>query len=214
MPRNRYRTRRVVTAIIPPQRQPPEARNNNNNNTEPLPPLPNDNDATQEAMRRSFMMDGVNPNRATAHYERTVNQYNHENHPKSVQNVYDGKKMEYMQFCEKVYPRDPYKYTINNRKAYNFLFYQVMRKKKSVGGRKDEDFLTGQKIYFDYDDYCRVKRLHDNHDPLSGHPPPEPTNPLGYSQIEHYRHQKDSPRSAKYGQQFKSIGAGMDGQHG
>ena len=188
--RVRRRKKGVVTAVVPPPVVTPEVTTANpyaSTNVQPNDATTNHHTTTIEAMRRSFMTDGVNPDRATAHYERTVNQYNHNHRPKSVQNVYDGKRMEYMQFCEKVYATDPYKYTVNNQKAYDFIFYQVMREKKSVGGRKDEDLVTGQKIYFDYDDYQRVKQAHDNHDPLSDIPPPEPTNPLGYSQIEHYR---------------------------
>ena len=188
--RVRRRRKAVVTSVVPPPAPPPGRTIHN-----PYAPIPaerrpfttNNDQTTEEAMRRSFMTDGVNPDRPTAHYERTVNQYQHNHRPKSVQNVYDGKKMEYMQFCEMIYPHDPYKYTINNQKAYNFIFYQVMREKKTSGGRRPEDFVTGKTIFFDHADYLRVKSAHDNHDPLSGNPPPEPKNPLGYSQIEHYR---------------------------
>ena len=185
--RIRRRKKLVITKITPPLPYTPELDDVNNSNVPQTQNATINSNPTQAAMRRAFMTDGVNPSRSTAHYERTVNQFNHESRPKSVQNVYDGKKMEYMQFCECVYSRDPYKYTINNQKAYDFLFYQVMREKKPVGGRKNEDVLSGEKIFFDYDDYKRIMHLHQNHDPLGGQPPPQPTNPLGYSQIEHYR---------------------------
>ena len=189
-----FRVRRArksgITTVIPPPEPPPQPTIRNpyrRGNVLHTSQVSNNEITTEEAMRRSFMTDGVNPDRPTANYERIVNQFTHDQRPKSVKNVYDGKKMEYMQFCEKVYPADPYKYTINYRKAYDFLFYQVMREKKSVGGRREEDFLTGVPIFFNYDDYKNVMQKHNNHDPLSGNPPPEPTHPLGYSQIEHYR---------------------------
>ena len=188
MPRRIGRFRRETTNVQPTTTTPSPCRHQQ----PPQPPVPanatvTNTDEVNVQMQRRFLNDGVNLNRGTAHLERTVNQFNQTLKPKSVTNVYEGKKLEYMQYCECVYPNDPYKYHLNNNKAYNFIFYQVMRNKKKVGGRKEKNIMNGQKVYFDHDDYKNVHNIHSSHDPYSGIEPPEPDDPVGYNQIEHYR---------------------------
>jgi Centromere DNA-binding protein complex CBF3 subunit, domain 2 len=41
---------------------------------------------------------------------------------------------EFEQFCEQIYPNDPYKYNINAEKAYKFAFYTAFREQYPKGG--------------------------------------------------------------------------------
>ena len=47
--------------------------------------------------------------------------------------AYDPKEREYNEFCEHVYPTDPFKYVLNQERAYRFLFYTAFREKKATG---------------------------------------------------------------------------------
>ena len=76
--RVRRRRKAVVTSVVPPPAPPPGRTIHN-----PYAPIPaerrpfttNNDQTTEEAMRRLFMTDSVNPDHPTAHYEQTVNQY-------------------------------------------------------------------------------------------------------------------------------------------
>ena len=48
----------------------------------------------------------------------------------------DPKKEEYFQYCDAVYPSDPYRHHIQYEKVYSFMCYQSFREKKKAGGKR------------------------------------------------------------------------------
>ena len=54
--------------------------------------------------------------------------------PTNSQKAMDPKKEEWMQFCNALYPADPYIHIINSDKCYRFMCYQSFRESKKRGG--------------------------------------------------------------------------------
>jgi hypothetical protein len=52
--------------------------------------------------------------------------------------AFGPKMQEFEEFCEYVYPQDPYKYTIDSEKCYRFMFYTAFMEKKPTGKRKSK----------------------------------------------------------------------------
>ena len=61
---------------------------------------------------------------------------NNSDRPTSTQKQFDGKILEYQDFCKKCYPDDMHKHVLNSEKMYRFMFYQTFREKKPRGGTK------------------------------------------------------------------------------
>lgn len=104
-------------------------------------------------------------------------QLSEECRPKNSSKSYDGKVAEFFQFCDLVFPMDPYKYCLNFDKVYKFMFYQSFREKKAYGGNKDH-IRNG--IYFDKEAYDLLAAAFSH---VSGEDPvrPDPKDPIGPS---------------------------------
>ena len=104
----------------------------------------------------------------------------------SSQKGMDPKKEEWMQFCDALYPSDPYRHIINADKCYRFMCYQSFRESKKRGGEKE---LLKRCNYFENKNYVEVMRGFQN-----GHEGanvmtsfPSPGNPIGYSVFQSYK---------------------------
>lgn len=52
--------------------------------------------------------------------------------PENTTKTYLPKLKEWFQYCDHVYPTDPYKYNLSFEKAYLFMFYQTFRQQKKT----------------------------------------------------------------------------------
>jgi len=108
--------------------------------------------------------------------------------PTNSQKAMDPKKEEWMQFCDALYPTDPYRHIINADKCYRFMCYQSFRESKKRGGEKA---LLKRCVYFDYNNYVEVMREFQKygHDEGAGVMTsfPSPGNPIGYSVFQSYK---------------------------
>jgi len=97
------------------------------------------------------------------------------NHSKCTNSikVIDTKQEECMQYCEKCYPNNLYKFMLDRDKAYRFRWYQTFREQKPRSGKRK--FLENN-VFFDKDDCDRVKAQAEA---VGGNP--EPTRPIGRS---------------------------------
>ena len=106
-------------------------------------------------------------------------------HPTNSQKAMDPKKEEWMQFCDALYPADPYRHIINSDKCYRFMCYQSFRKSEKRGGEKS---LLKKYIHYDYDNYVGVMREFQNgHDRGMVTMFLTPDNPIGYSVFQSYK---------------------------
>jgi len=104
--------------------------------------------------------------------------------PTNSQKAMDPKKEEWMQFCDALYPSDPYRHIINSDKCYRFMCYQSFRESKKRGGEKS---LLKKYIYFDYDNYVTVMNQFQNGQFEGDKRFPTPDNPIGYSVFQSYK---------------------------
>ncbi|KAG7338206.1 hypothetical protein IV203_025118 [Nitzschia inconspicua] len=75
--------------------------------------------------------------------------------PENTKKAYLPKLKEWFQYCDHVYPTDPYKYNMNFDKIYLFMFFQTFRQQKKRGGNRK---LQKQDIYFDAEAYDNLMR--------------------------------------------------------
>ncbi|KAG7338737.1 hypothetical protein IV203_001225 [Nitzschia inconspicua] len=75
--------------------------------------------------------------------------------PENTKKAYLPKLKEWFQYCDHVYPTDPYKYNMNFDKIYLFMFFQTFRQQKKRGGNRQ---LQQQDIYFDAEAYDNLMR--------------------------------------------------------
>jgi len=103
--------------------------------------------------------------------------------PTNSQKAMDPKKEEWMQYCDCIFPSDPYRYIVSAEKCYKFMCYQSFRETKKRGGEK---LLLNQCKYFDYDNYKAVMSEFQSEDgAVSKYPSPK--NPIGYSVFQSYK---------------------------
>ena len=57
-------------------------------------------------------------------------------YPTNSQKAMDPKKEEWIQFCDALYPVDPYRHIINSDKCYRSMCYQSFRESKKKDGEK------------------------------------------------------------------------------
>jgi Centromere DNA-binding protein complex CBF3 subunit, domain 2 len=70
----------------------------------------------------------------TLQMQRSVTQLNECFRPTNTAKAHEPKIEEFFQFCDMVYPTDPYKYNIAFEKVYRFMYYQAFRPLKKRGG--------------------------------------------------------------------------------
>lgn len=68
--------------------------------------------------------------------QRSVINLNESLRPSNTDKCHRPKAEEYFEYCESVYPDDPYKYNLNDERVYRFMFYHAFRDLKKRGGRK------------------------------------------------------------------------------
>ena len=107
--------------------------------------------------------------------------------PSNTNKAFDPKIDEYFQFCDKVYPHDPYKYVLDKEKVYRFMFFQAFREKKKSGGNRAS---LNAGIRFDYDAYKNVMRhftVQEGEESEAGVGYPTPTHPIKPSTFSQYK---------------------------
>jgi hypothetical protein len=106
--------------------------------------------------------------------------------PDSSNKIYDGKTIEYFQYCDYCYPHDIYSKILDAQKVYKFMFYQTFRSQKARGGpRVQNDQIV---IKFDAVKYEEVMARYQTW--MSGNDgvePPEPLKPVQLSTIDQYK---------------------------
>ena len=118
--------------------------------------------------------------------ERAVLRMTDENRPVATLLAYDGKKQEYLEYCDAIYPHDPYRRTLEASKVYRFMFYQAMRGKKRRGG-KPKPSERQQKCAFDEPLYRATMAKYEHWFESPHQSPDEPDNPVGESTIALYK---------------------------
>jgi Centromere DNA-binding protein complex CBF3 subunit, domain 2 len=103
--------------------------------------------------------------------------------PENTAKAMDPKKEEWMQFCDYVYSRDPYRHVVTAEKAYNFMVYQSFRELKKPGG--DRAALS-QLIFFDRQAYDKVMSQFQSCDGVVTEYP-KPERPIGSQLFNTYR---------------------------
>ena len=93
--------------------------------------------------------------------------------PTNTAKAIDPKIEEYFQFCDCVYPSDPYKYNLCYEKVYRFMWYTCFREKKKRAYTKD---ARQQGILFDYDGYKLLMNNFTGGNSAIDYP--EPKNPI------------------------------------
>jgi hypothetical protein len=116
---------------------------------------------------------------AVLHIQRTYR-------PDSSNKIYDGRSMEYFQYCEQLYPNDLYAKVLDAQKVYKFMFYQTFRSQKKRGGKRALDDAVAVK--FDKPEYDKVISKYQawmmgN----AGAEPAEPLKPVMLSTIDQYK---------------------------
>ena len=94
--------------------------------------------------------------------------------PTNTAKAVDPKIEEYFQFCEAVYPSDPYKYTLCYEKVYRFMWYTCFREKKTRAYTKHQRM---EGIQFDVAGYNKImSKFGGGHSCIDY---PEPKSPKG-----------------------------------
>jgi len=96
-----------------------------------------------------------NPNdiELNSQMEQAVMNLRRRDRPPNTIKALHSKAEECMQFCDKVYPQDPYRYTLDRDRAHRFMWYQAFREQKPRGGNK-KTLYRGD--FFDYEDYQKT----------------------------------------------------------
>ena len=102
----------------------PRGRPRRNHGPPPVPPIPNNGS------------DIVwTPGQDTTAYESAVVELLNNERPESTRRALDPKIDQYYSYCDQAYPDDRYKYILNEKYVFRFMFYQVMRSQRKRGGR-------------------------------------------------------------------------------
>lgn len=98
--------------------------------------------------------------------------------------LYDSKTQEYFNFCDYVYPNQPYGKVLTADKVYKFMFYQSFREQKQRGGPRG---TVESRNRFDDVAYDRILLQYQSWMSDTGTDPPEPTKPVKLSTIDQYK---------------------------
>jgi len=110
-----------------------------------------------------------------SHMEKAVLAMKGNIHPHKTAMQIDQKKEEHFQCCDVVCPSDPYRYTLEKDQVYRFMFYQMFREKKKMGGRHS---LSSDHRFFDAVEHSHVTLPLMNGTALDV---VQPKNPIGQS---------------------------------
>ena len=120
-----------------------------------------------------------NDNEINKNLESAVQDLNYHGRPENSSKALEPKKEEWLQYCDKIFPHDPYQYLVTSNKAYRFMCYQMFRESKPRGGKRIQ---LKDSIYFDIEDYNKVMKQFYSKDQAGGVSTwPKPSNPVGYS---------------------------------
>ena len=119
-----------------------------NHGPPPVPPIPNNGSEIVWT-----------PGQDTTAYESAVVELLNNERPESTRRALDPKIDQYYSYCDQAYPDDRYKYILNEKYVFRFMFYQVMRSQRKRGGRRSTRPPAG---YFDYADYQSVMDKYSN----------------------------------------------------
>lgn len=118
---------------------------------------------------------------------RGVSAIQNENQKNNTDRAYSKKIFEFLEYCDHVYPHKPEaeRYLVSfehvNRFAWYFA-YRCKRDRSSSLKRKSDD-IDKKYLYFYATEFDQLVNQHTSAD-KNGTPPSEPTNGIGYSEIE------------------------------
>ncbi len=69
-------------------------------------------------------------NEINRNIEGAVQDLRYDGRPENSSKALEPKKEEWLQYCDKVFPHDPYQYLVTSSKAYRFICYQMFREAK------------------------------------------------------------------------------------
>jgi Centromere DNA-binding protein complex CBF3 subunit, domain 2 len=125
--------------------------------------------------------------------EQTVLEMGDSIRPGNTTRAFEPKTEEYFQFCQHLYPNDPYKFNLSYDKVYRFMFYVAFRDNKTKAGtkesRKARKDAVKQGIHFDVNEYNKVMSRF-NFSPgaqISEEDWPKPEHPISLSNFEQYK---------------------------
>jgi hypothetical protein len=104
--------------------------------------------------------------------------------PTNMSKQYDGKVEEYTNYCDSVYPLNPYRQNLCASKLYRFFFYQAMRNKKKCRGKGGS---TESRSQFDRSEYNTVMGKYHQWLLSPTKTPVEPKKPVGERMIAAYK---------------------------
>jgi hypothetical protein len=99
--------------------------------------------------------------------------------------AYDGKILEFKQFCNAVYPREDFRQVVTHEKMYRFFFYTAFREQKKKGGRKGEN--GNALVKFDHEEYIAIFKSFGRADGNPKYEFPRPTKPLSATSFAQYK---------------------------
>jgi hypothetical protein len=100
--------------------------------------------------------------------------------------AYDSARKEYREFCESLYSNEEYKYLVDDRKMFYFMFYTAMREQKSKGGKRRKN--TAALPQFNRAEYDAVlARYSVWWEESTTQELPHPTNPVGIQAMTQYK---------------------------
>lgn len=116
-----------------------------------------------------------------------VHQIEDENRGLNTKAAYFPKINEYQAYCDHVYKDDVNKYHLNQKRMFNFIFYQAFREQKTRGGKRCEQPPLFDKVMYDAV-VSKYKTWQENHASSSNYETcPEPQKPVHYQTITTYR---------------------------
>jgi hypothetical protein len=103
--------------------------------------------------------------------------------PTNTQKAFDPKIDEFFQFCDIIFPRDLYRYTLDSNKVYKFMFFVSFRDDKNKAGTKEEKkawkAAVKAGVRFDHEAYRKVmERFWTAEDDLTEDAWPKPEFPI------------------------------------
>jgi hypothetical protein len=126
----------------------------------------------------------VRNNATTVQMHRSVTVLNESFRPTNTAKCHSPKIHEYFEYCDAIYPDDPYKYILTSEKVFWFMFYQSFRDLKPRGGKKRQ-----MKRNFDIEGYNAVLANFDGSPRSPGHTPMpiQSKNPISWSTFDQYK---------------------------
>jgi hypothetical protein len=119
--------------------------------------------------------------------QQAVLELQEENKPGNTSKAQDPKALEYFQYCDQLYPNDPYRYILEKVKVYNFMWYQMFCEQKARGCTKEQSADRARGIYFDLAAYNTVTEKFKVTANVTWENLPLPEKPVGPTTFTQYK---------------------------